>query len=126
MTNVVVIAATNRPDVLDQALLRPGRFDRQVMLEKPDIAGRLSILTVHAEGKPLASNVSMERLAKQTTGMSGADLENLLNEAAYWPRDATRPHPAAGSRGIHSASDGWSRAQEPCADRSGEGHCRLP
>jgi len=80
--NVVVIAATNRPDVLDQALLRPGRFDRQVMLEKPDIAGRISILGVHAQGKPLASNVNLERLAKQTTGMSGADLANVLNEAA--------------------------------------------
>jgi cell division protease FtsH len=80
--NVVVIAATNRPDVLDQALLRPGRFDRQVMLEKPDIKGRISILGVHAEGKPLAPNVSLERLAKQTSGMSGADLANVLNEAA--------------------------------------------
>jgi cell division protease FtsH len=80
--NVVVIAATNRPDVLDQALLRPGRFDRQVMLEKPDVKGRISILGVHAEGKPLAPNVSMERLAKQTSGMSGADLANVLNEAA--------------------------------------------
>ncbi|MGO8948725.1 MAG: ATP-dependent zinc metalloprotease FtsH [Ktedonobacterales bacterium] len=80
--NVVVIAATNRPDVLDQALLRPGRFDRQVMLEKPDIAGRISILGVHAQGKPLAPTVSLERLAKQTSGMSGADLANVLNEAA--------------------------------------------
>jgi cell division protease FtsH len=80
--NVVVIAATNRPDVLDQALLRPGRFDRQVMLEKPDVKGRVSILGVHAEGKPMAPNVSMERLAKQTSGMSGADLANVLNEAA--------------------------------------------
>jgi cell division protease FtsH len=80
--NVVVIAATNRPDVLDHALLRPGRFDRQVMLEKPDVAGRISILGVHAQGKPLAPNVNLERLAKQTSGMSGADLANVLNEAA--------------------------------------------
>jgi cell division protease FtsH len=80
--NVVVIAATNRPDVLDHALLRPGRFDRQVMLEKPDVTGRISILGVHAQGKPLAPNVSLERLAKQTSGMSGADLANVLNEAA--------------------------------------------
>ncbi|PWT75816.1 MAG: cell division protein FtsH, partial [Chloroflexi bacterium] len=80
--NVVVIAATNRPDVLDHALLRPGRFDRQVMLEKPDVVGRISILGVHAQGKPLAPNVSLERLAKQTSGMSGADLANVLNEAA--------------------------------------------
>ena len=81
-TNVVVIAATNRPDVLDPALLRPGRFDRQVMLDKPDIRGRLAILEVHVQGKPLAEGVSMSRLAKQTVGFSGADLANLLNEAA--------------------------------------------
>jgi cell division protease FtsH len=80
--NVVVIAATNRPDVLDQALLRPGRFDRQVMLEKPDLNGRTQILGVHAAGKPLHPDVSMDRLARQTMGMSGADLANVLNEAA--------------------------------------------
>jgi cell division protease FtsH len=81
-TNIVVIAATNRPDVLDPALLRPGRFDRQVMLDKPDIRGRLAILEVHAKGKPLASDVSLTELARQTVGFSGADLSNLLNEAA--------------------------------------------
>ena len=81
-TNVVVIAATNRPDVLDPALLRPGRFDRQVMLDHPDIRGRLAILEVHARGKPLAGNVSLIELARQTVGFSGADLANLLNEAA--------------------------------------------
>src|SRR5438874_9067230 len=81
-TNVVVIAATNRPDVLDPALLRPGRFDRQVMLDKPDIRGRLAILEVHAKGKPLANNVDLMELARQTVGFSGADLSNLLNEAA--------------------------------------------
>lgn len=81
-TNVVVIAATNRPDVLDSALLRPGRFDRQVMLDKPDIRGRLAILEVHAKGKPLHSDVTMHELARQTAGFSGADLANLLNEAA--------------------------------------------
>jgi len=81
-TNIVVIAATNRPDVLDPALLRPGRFDRQVMLDKPDIRGRLAILEVHAKGKPLAENVDLLQLARQTVGFSGADLSNLLNEAA--------------------------------------------
>src|SRR6266536_2750625 len=81
-TNIVVIAATNRPDVLDPALLRPGRFDRQVMLDKPDIRGRLAILEVHAKGKPLANNVALMELARQTVGFSGADLSNLLNEAA--------------------------------------------
>ncbi len=81
-TNVVVIAATNRPDVLDQALLRPGRFDRRVMLDKPDIQGRLAILEVHAKDKPLADDSSLVTLARQTAGFSGADLANLLNEAA--------------------------------------------
>ena len=81
-TNIVVIAATNRPDVLDQALLRPGRFDRRVMLDKPDIRGRLAILEVHAKNKPLASEVSLSDLARQTAGFSGADLANLLNESA--------------------------------------------
>jgi cell division protease FtsH len=81
-TNIVVIAATNRPDVLDPALLRPGRFDRQVMLDKPDIRGRVAILEVHAQGKPLADDVSLMDLARQTVGFSGADLANLLNEAA--------------------------------------------
>src|SRR5437764_4446235 len=81
-TNVVFIAATNRADVLDPALLRPGRFDRQVMLDKPDIRGRLAILEVHAKGKPLANEVTLNDLARQTVGFSGADLANLLNEAA--------------------------------------------
>jgi len=80
--NVVVIAATNRPDVLDPALLRPGRFDRRVMLDKPDIRGRQAILEVHANDKPLAPGISLVDLARQTAGFSGADLANLLNEAA--------------------------------------------
>ena len=81
-TNVIVIAATNRPDVLDPALLRPGRFDRQVILDRPDIQGRRSILDVHTRGKPMEENVSIDSLARQTSGFSGADLENLVNEAA--------------------------------------------
>jgi cell division protease FtsH len=81
-TNVIVIAATNRPDVLDPALLRPGRFDRQVVLDRPDIRGRMAILQVHARGKPLERDISLETIARQTPGFSGADLENLLNEAA--------------------------------------------
>lgn len=80
--SVVVIAATNRPDVLDPALLRPGRFDRQVMLDKPDIRGRQAILEVHAQDKPLAREVTLDGLARQTVGFSGADLANVLNEAA--------------------------------------------
>ena len=81
-TNVIVIAATNRPDVLDPALLRPGRFDRQVVLDRPDIRGRIAILQVHVKGKPLEKNITLDTLAKQTPGFSGADLANLLNEAA--------------------------------------------
>jgi cell division protease FtsH len=81
-TNVIVVAATNRPDILDPALLRPGRFDRQVVLDRPDIKGRKAILEVHAKGKPLDSGVNMEVLAKQTPGFSGADLANLVNEAS--------------------------------------------
>lgn len=81
-TNVIVIAATNRPDVLDPALLRPGRFDRQIVLDRPDIRGRISILQVHSKGKPLEASISLETLARQTPGFSGADLANLLNEAA--------------------------------------------
>jgi cell division protease FtsH len=81
-TNVIVVAATNRPDILDPALLRPGRFDRQVVLDSPDIRGRKAILEVHAKGKPLDGEVSLETLAKQTPGFSGADLANLVNEGA--------------------------------------------
>ncbi|GAH46589.1 unnamed protein product, partial [marine sediment metagenome] len=81
-TSVIVLAATNRPDILDPALLRPGRFDRRVMLDRPDIVGRLAILKVHAEGKPLNKSVNLEVLAKGTVGFSGADLANLVNEAA--------------------------------------------
>jgi cell division protease FtsH len=81
-TNVIVIAATNRPDVLDPALLRPGRFDRQVILDRPDIQGRIAVLEVHTRGKPIEGNVSIDSLARQTSGFSGADLENLVNEAA--------------------------------------------
>ena len=79
---VILIAATNRPDVLDQALLRPGRFDRQIPVTNPDLAGREKILEVHAKGKPLAKDVDVKQLAKRTAGMSGADLANVLNEAA--------------------------------------------
>lgn len=79
---IIVIAATNRPDILDPALLRPGRFDRQITVNYPDVKGREAILKVHAKGKPLAKEVSLEVLAKRTSGFTGADLENVLNEAA--------------------------------------------
>ncbi len=81
-THVIVIAATNRPDVLDPALLRPGRFDRHVTLDRPDIKGRRAILDVHARNKPLDTTVDLDVLARQTPGFSGADLANLINEAA--------------------------------------------
>ena len=80
--NVIVIAATNRPDVLDPAILRPGRFDRRVVLDLPDIEGRKEILAIHSKNKPLAKGVDLEVVAKRTVGFSGADLENMLNEAA--------------------------------------------
>jgi cell division protease FtsH len=81
-TSVIVIAATNRPDILDPALLRPGRFDRRVVLDLPDIVGRLAILKVHSNGKPLDADVDLEVVAKSTVGFSGADLANVVNEAA--------------------------------------------
>lgn len=81
-TNVIVMAATNRPDILDPALLRPGRFDRRVVLDLPDMNGRKDILEIHAKGKPLADEVDLKVVAKQTPGFTGADIENLLNEAA--------------------------------------------
>ncbi|MEI8378243.1 MAG: ATP-dependent zinc metalloprotease FtsH, partial [bacterium] len=81
-TGVIVVAATNRPDILDNALLRPGRFDRQVVIDRPDVQGREQILEVHVKGKPLSSEVDLKTLAKRTPGFTGADLSNLLNEAA--------------------------------------------
>jgi cell division protease FtsH len=81
-TNVIIIAATNRPDVLDPALIRPGRFDRQVVLDAPDVRGRIAVLKVHSKGKPLADDVNLDLIGKQTPGFSGADLANAINEAA--------------------------------------------
>ncbi len=81
-SGVIVLAGTNRPDILDPALLRPGRFDRQIVVDRPDLLGRQAILKVHARGKPLAEDVDMEVLARQTPGFTGADLANLINEAA--------------------------------------------
>jgi len=81
-TGIIIIAATNRPDVLDSALLRPGRFDRQVVVDRPDYAGRLEILKVHARGKTLSKDVDLDKIARRSPGFTGADLSNLLNEAA--------------------------------------------
>ena len=87
---IIMIAATNRPDILDPALLRPGRFDRQIVVDRPDIRGRLAILKVHAKGKPIDSNVDMEVLARRTPGFTGADLANLVNEGAFLQPVITR------------------------------------
>lgn len=81
-SGIIVIAATNRPDVLDPALLRPGRFDRQITVNRPDAHGREDILKVHSRNKPLGPDVDLKEIAKDTIGFTGADLENLLNEAA--------------------------------------------
>ncbi|MEA2640041.1 MAG: cell division protease FtsH [Chloroflexota bacterium] len=102
-TNVIVIAATNRPDVLDPALLRPGRFDRHVVLPAPDILGRRAVLDVHTRGKPLDNSVDVDVLAKQTPGFSGADLANLINEAAILA--ARRNKPTIGMAEMEDAID---------------------
>ena len=102
-SGIIIIAATNRADVLDSALMRPGRFDRQVMVDVPDIKGRLSILQVHSRNKTLASDVSLETIARRTPGFSGADLANLLNEAAILT--ARRRKEATGLAEIDDAVD---------------------
>ncbi|VEI13653.1 ATP-dependent zinc metalloprotease FtsH [Trueperella bialowiezensis] len=102
-TNVIVMAATNRPDVLDSALLRPGRFDRQIAVDAPDLVGREGILKVHADGKPLADDVSIGAIARRTPGFSGADLANVLNEAALLA--ARRGHPKITEDDVDEAID---------------------
>ncbi len=82
--SVIVMAATNRPDVLDPALLRPGRFDRHITVDRPTYKGRLAIFKVHTRDVPLADDVDLERLAAGTVGLTGADIRNLVNEAALW------------------------------------------
>ncbi|MFM2031278.1 MAG: hypothetical protein RLZZ297_43 [Chloroflexota bacterium] len=91
-TNIIVIAATNRPDVLDPALVRPGRFDRQVILDAPDLKGRIAVLGVHTKGKPLADDVDLSVVAKLTPGFSGADLANAVNEAAILAARRSKKH----------------------------------
>jgi cell division protease FtsH len=100
-TNVILIAATNRPDILDPALLRPGRFDRRVTMDRPDVQGRRAILDVHIKGKPIEPGVDMSRIAKQTPGFVGADLENVVNEAAIL--SARRNKRAIGMRELQEA-----------------------
>ena len=97
-TGVILIAATNRPDILDPALLRPGRFDRQIVVDRPDLEGRKAILDVHAKGKPLAEDVDLDVLARRTPGFTGADLANLMNEAALLAARARRQDDRACTR----------------------------
>ncbi len=126
-TNVIVIAATNRPDVLDPALLRPGRFDRQVILDRPDMKGRLEILKVHSKGKPLDKAVDLQPSRVSRRGFSGADLANLVNEAAILA--ARRNKKVITTRRVQRgarARRGRPRAQEPRHQRPGEGDDRLP
>ena len=121
-TNVIVIAATNRPDILDPALLRPGRFDRRVVLDNPDLKGRKQILDVHAKGKPLEEEVDLERVARQTVGFSGADLANLVNESAILA--ARRAKKLIGSSEFAEAIDriiaGPARRSRVISDREKE------
>jgi len=101
--NIILIAATNRPDILDPALLRPGRFDRQIVVDRPDRAGRKKILDVHTRGKPLAREIDVDVLAGQTPGFTGADLSNLVNEAALLrPVTASVRSPRSSSRRDHA------------------------
>jgi cell division protease FtsH len=102
-TAVILMAATNRPDILDPALLRPGRFDRHVVVDRPDLEGRKGILNVHARGKPLAPEVNLDTIAKRTPGFTGADLANVINEAALLA--ARRSKPAIGMSEIEEAID---------------------
>jgi cell division protease FtsH len=100
-SGVVVLAATNRPDILDSALLRPGRFDRRVSIDRPDVRGREAILKIHARGKPLAEGVDLEAVAKRTVGFTGADLANVVNEGALLA--ARRGSPQVESRQLFEA-----------------------
>ena len=124
---VILIAATNRPDILDPALLRPGRFDRQIAVERPDLAGRNRILEVHARGKPIAADVDLLAVARRTPGFTGADLANVLNEAALLTArgDKKLIDPPAHGRGDRPRRRRPAEAQ-PDHDRAGEDTHRLP
>ena len=125
--NIILIAATNRPDILDPALLRPGRFDRQVVVDRPDRKGRKQILEVHTRGKPLASKIDLDVLAGQTPGFTGADLANLINEAALLTArsEQARDHDARARGGDH-ARDRRPREEDPGDVREGAPGHRLP
>ena len=116
--NIILIAATNRPDILDPALLRPGRFDRQIVVDRPDRDGRAQILAVHTKGKPIAKEINLGALAGQTPGFTGADLANLVNEAALLagPQGQARDRAGRAGGGDH-ARDRRPREEEPAALR---------
>ena len=117
--NVIVIAATNRPDILDPALLRPGRFDRRVTIDNPDVNGRTEILGVHAKGKPIDSKVDLATVAKQTPGFSGADLANLINESALLAarNNAKKIHLADLTEAIDRVSIGPARKSKVISEK---------
>ena len=125
-SGVIVIASTNRPDILDPALLRPGRFDRQIVVDRPDLKGREQILDVHANGKPLAEGIDLKVLARQTPGFTGADLANLINEAALLAAGATSRRSDVRARGSDRAGHRRPGAAQQGHVRGGEGAHRLP
>ena len=124
---VILIAATNRPDILDPALLRPGRFDRQIAVEPPDLQGRHQILQVHAKGKPMADDVDLMAVARRTPGFTGADLANVLNEAALLTARGQRKldRRARPGRGDRPRRRRTAEAH-PAHERQGEEDHRLP
>ena len=125
--NIILIAATNRPDILDPALLRPGRFDRQIVVDRPDRRGRKKILEVHTRGKPLAKEIDLDALAGQTPGFTGADLANLINESALLTaRSGKREITQARARGRDHARDRRPREEDPGDVGEGAPGDRLP
>ncbi len=126
-SGILVVAATNRPDILDSALLRPGRFDRRITIDRPDIRGRLDILRVHARGKPMAEEVDLELIARRTVGFSGADLANVVNEAAILAFAARqRGHQVLPSGRGHRTSRRRARAEVADPERRRPRSDRLP
>ena len=126
-TGVILIAATNRPDILDPALLRPGRFDRQIVVDRPDLEGRKGILAVHAKGKPIAGDVDLAVIARRTPGFTGADLANVLNEAALLTaRHDKQLVDMAVARGEHRPRRRRPGAQDPGDERGRAEDHRLP
>ena len=125
--NIILIAATNRPDILDPALLRPGRFDRQIVVDRPDRPGRRAILEVHSRGKPIGKDIDLDALAAQTPGFTGADLANLVNEAALLAaRYGKKIIEMTRARRGHHARPRRAREEDAHHLREGEGDHRLP